>query len=183
MKSYQTIENYEILNNTTIPKLVFSKKEPTKVKAITFTDNGKTYYFSNEFGHRVSSYKESVQRPMTKKEYKVILAKMIRNTTLYGIDSDIFLEEISKLDFAEGHANKTFEIITPCLSPSKIHSLVMNLGNARYIYNQGENTVLQIDHSKRINGIFLPDGPEKDRIISKISSSKTMTKKIAAMPQ
>ena len=53
----------------------------------------------------------------------------------------------------------------------------MNIGAARYFYHPNENKVFHVDHSKLINGHMLVS-PESDEIISKITSSKTMTKKI-----
>lgn len=173
-----------ITNTTTShPELITSVKEPNVVCAISFEDGDKKYYFSNKQGHTVIEANGAKQRQMRKKEFKSILGKMIECVFDSDCDNELLLEEIQKLNYAEGHANKTFEVVRPLTSLDGVHSLIINLGTARYIYNQEENTVLQIDHSKRINGTFLQEGPEKDEIIHKIASSKTMTKKLATLSQ
>ena len=114
---------------------------------------------------------------MTKKEFKDICEIMVNNSHLYGDIEETVLSEIEKLDFSIGHANSTFEIVRSCVDQTKLGTLVMNIGNARYFYHPNENTVFHVDHSKLISGHMLLS-PEKDTIISKITSSKTMTKKI-----
>ena len=89
----------------------------------------------------------------------------------------IIADQGLNLDFSLGHANSTFEVVCSCSGLSKIGALALNIGTGRYLYNQDANTVFHIDHSKLINGTMMRS-PEKDEIIRKISSSKTMTKKI-----
>ena len=164
-----------------LPTLITSKSDPTQVIGLAFIDDGKKYYFSNDQGHKVIQQIGLEERPMTKNEFKEIRAKMAASIISHPEFSEELVAELEKLNFKQGHANGTFEIVTPCMSTSKIGALVINLGNARYIYNQDANTVFHIDHSKRINGAFLQEGQEKEEIIHKISSSKTMAKKISAL--
>ena len=117
---------------------------------------------------------------MTKREYKEVHTLMILKT-LERADQktqDQILPELLKLDFSLGHANSTFEINRPCIGGDRIGALIINKGLARYIYNADSNTVFHIDHSKKINGHFMQDGPEKDEIIDTITSSKTLQKKM-----
>lgn len=161
----------------TIPNLIFEKDNPERVKAIEYAFDRKHYYFSNEEGHKVYSYDKRSNRPMTKREFKHACTNMLDNLDAYGDQSALILAEIENLDFSVGHANSTFEVVCSCSGLSKIGALALNIGTGRYLYNQDANTVFHIDHSKLINGTMMRS-PEKDEIIRKISSSKTMTKKI-----
>lgn len=169
-----------MINHKTLPQLLINQENPDEIIAVTFEDNGQKYYFSNTQGHKVMTTRNSSQRPMTKDEFNQIRRKMIGNTIQCNPNPNKTLEELAKLDFSLGHANCTFQIITSPLERSNLGTLVINLGNARYLYNQEKNTVFHIDHSKLINGTFIQDGPEKEKIINIISNSKTMTKKIAS---
>lgn len=162
-----------------IPRVVYSFNDPEEVRAITYTAaNGIKYQLSNEDGHKVYlSGSMSTPRPMTKKEFKDICETIISNSEYYGDVEETILAEMEKLDFSIGHANSTFEIVKSCVDFSKLGTLVLNLGSARYFYHPDENTVFHVDHSKLINGHMLLE-PEKEEIITKITSSKTMTKKI-----
>lgn len=161
-----------------IPQIVYSFQNQDEVRAITYTKNGIKYQLSNEEGHKVyTSGSYSAPRPMTKKEYKDLYKTMILNSYLYGEKEEIILSEMEKLDFATGHANATFEIVRSCVEQSKLGTLVMNIGQARYFYHPEDSRVFHVDHSKLITGHMLTS-PEKDKIIEKITSSKTMTKKI-----
>lgn len=160
-----------------IPNLIFGKNDPEEIKALEYSFDGKYYYFSNEEGHKVYSYDKRSCRPMTKREFKNICTQMLDNLENYGEQESLILSEIEKLDFSIGHANSTFEVVCSCSGLSKIGALALNLGTGRYLYNQDANTVFHIDHSKLINGTMMKS-PEKDEIIRKITSSKTMTKKI-----
>ena len=166
-------------NELVLPTIVKNPTKPEETEAITFNQNGKKYYFSNELGHKVIYEGGYAQRAMTKKEFKEIRAKMLSKTkTSETEEKDSILKQIVNLDFAEGHANKTFEIARSLRAQTGIGALIINIGNTRYIYNQEAGTVLHIDHSKRISGRML-QGDEKTQIIDKINSSKTMAKKIA----
>ena len=162
-----------------IPRIVYSFSEPEEIRAITYTTpNGIKYQLSNEEGHKVyPSGSTSTPRPMTKKEFKEICKNILLNSEYYGDDEETILAEMEKLDFSIGHANSTFEMVRSCVDFSKLGTLVLNLGSARYFYHPEENTVFHVDHSKLINGHMLVDA-EKEEIIEKITSSKTMTKKI-----
>lgn len=169
---------YKASKELIIPQVVHSFQTQDEIRAITYTVNGIKYQFSNEEGHKVyPSGSYSSPRPMTKKEFKDICEIMVNNSHLYGDIEETVLSEIEKLDFSIGHANSTFEIVRSCVDQTKLGTLVMNIGNARYFYHPNENTVFHVDHSKLISGHMLLS-PEKDTIISKITSSKTMTKKI-----
>lgn len=160
-----------------VPSIIYDRSNPTEVQAISYSIDGKKYYFSNDEGHKVYNGTMSSPRPMTKKEFKDICSLMVLNASQYGELEETVLAEIEKLDFAEGHANSTFEVVQSCMGFSRIGALALNIGTARYLYNQDANTVFHIDHSKLINGTMMKS-PEKDEIIAKITSSKTMTKKI-----
>lgn len=166
------------ITSSEVPILELSPNDPEKVQAIIFDDEGKRYYFSNELGHKVIN-SSAEHRPMSKKEYKEVYSKMVEKTISNSDDSEQILDEIIKLDFGIGHANSTFQINKPCVGGNRLGSLIINIGCARYIYNADANTVFHIDHSKRITGYFMHDGPEKDGIIHTLTSSKTMAKKIA----
>ena len=159
-------------NETTLPELITSFSNREQVTGISYISNGKKYIFSNELGHKVTATNGYDQRPMTKTEFKEIRAKMACSILKSPDLPEKLVEELEKLDFSIGHANGTFEVVTACMSASKVSALVINLGNARYIYNQDANTVFHIDHSKLING------EEKTRLIDKITTSKTMAKKL-----
>ena len=148
------------------------------MEAITYEHNGNKYYFSNELGHKVIFSNGFEQRTMTKREFKTMCAKMRSKIKEKSQENDTMLTAINSLNFAQGHANKAFEVAISPRSQSGIGALIINIGNTRYIFNQEANTVLHIDHSKRINGRLL-QGEEKDTIIEKIASSKTMAKKLA----
>lgn len=176
MGVYQT---QVIKSDNTLPTIVKNSIQPEVTEAITYNQNGRKYYFSNELGHKVIFDGGFEQRPMTKKEFKVMRAVMLSKAKTSSMEEkDSILEQITKLDFAEGHANKTFEVASSHRAQTGIGALVINIGNTRYIYNQEAGTVLHIDHSKRINGRML-QGEEKEQIIDKINSSKTMAKKLA----
>ena len=162
-----------------IPRVVYSFRDKDEITGITYTaTNGIKYQLSNKEGHKVyPSGSTSTPRPMTKKEYKEICKTILLNSSHYGEDEAVILAEMEKLDFSIGHANSTFEIVKSCVDFSKLGTLVLNLGSARYFYHPDENTVFHVDHSKLINGHMLIE-PEKDEIITKITSSKTMKKKI-----
>lgn len=166
----------------TKPNLIFEKDNPEEVKAIEYAFDGKHYYFSNKEGHKVYSYDKRSHRPMTKREFKKACTNMLDNLESYGEQSTLILSEIENLDFSLGHANSTFEVVCSCSGLSKIGALALNIGTGRYLYNQDANTVFHIDHSKLINGTMMKS-PEKDEIIKKITSSKTMTKKIKQVLQ
>lgn len=165
--------------NSKVPTLELAPNDPEKVQAIIFYEDGKKYYFSNELGHKVISSSE--ERPMSKKEYNNIMKKMTEKTLENAEKPDEILDQLIQLDFGTGHANSTFQINRPCVGSEKIGALIFNVGSARYIYNtDGYNaTVFHIDHGKNINGHFMPDGPDKDRIITTLTNSKTLQKKIA----
>lgn len=165
----------------TLPTIINSDTELDKVIGLTYIIDGKKYVFSNELGHKVMSLNNSDKRPMTKTEFKEIRAKMASSIIKSDTIPEALVAELENLDFGLGHANGTFEVVTACLSKTKVGALVINLGHARYIYNQDANTVFHIDHSKRIIGNFMQEGPEKAKIIDKITSSKTMAKKLATM--
>ena len=110
-------------------------------------------------------------------EYKELCKTMILNCDKYGDIRDTVLATIEQLDFSKGHANSTFEIAKSYVEPNKVGTLVLNIGTARYLFNKDINSVFYIDHTKRISGHMLKS-PEKEEIIGKIYSSKTMTKKI-----
>ena len=167
-------ENEERINALS---LIFEKNTPEEVEAIEYKKDGLHYYFSNAKGHKVYSYDRCICRPMTKKEFKSICTEMLDNLDSYGEQEFIILAEIEKLDFSLGHANSTFEVIRSWSSTSKLGTLALNIGTGRFLYNIDANTVFHIDHSKFINGTMLKS-PEKDEIIKKITTSKTMTKKI-----
>ncbi len=161
-----------------IPKIVYDFQNQDEIRAITYTVNGIKYQLSNEEGHKVyASGSYSAPRPMTKKEFKDLCKIMILNSSLYGEIEETILSEIEKLDFSIGHANSTFEIVRSCVDQTKLGTLVMNIGQARYFYHPNENNVFHVDHSKLISGHML-QSPERETIIDKITSSKTMTKKI-----
>lgn len=161
-----------------VPQIVHSFQNQDEVRAITYTVNGIKYQLSNEEGHKVyPSGSYSSPRPMTKKEFKDLCKIMILHSESYGEIEETIISEIEKLDFSIGHANSTFEIVRSCVEQSKLGTLVMNIGQARYFYHPKENTVFHVDHSKLISGHMLTS-PEKETIIDKINSSKTMTKKI-----
>ena len=170
-----------ITKESNFPQLIISNNNPDEITGISFVDNGKAYYFSNQSGHKVMTLCGKDQRPMTKNEFKEIRAKMANCIISSDTLPERLVEEMEKLNFGLGHANGTFEVVTAHMSTSGISTLVINLGNARYMYNQATNTVFHIDHSKRIVGKFMQDGPEKTTIINKITSSKTMSKKLAAI--
>ena len=178
IESVEKVPVYASGEQIIIPQVVHGFQNQDEVRAITYTVNGIKYQFSNEEGHKVyplGSY--SSPRPMTKKEFKDICKIMVLNSSAYGEIEETILSEIEKLDFSIGHANSTFEIVRSCVEQSKLGTLVMNIGAARYFYHPNENKVFHVDHSKLINGHMLVS-PESDEIISKITSSKTMTKKI-----
>ena len=127
------------------PKIITSNQDPEQVIAITYTDNGKKYSFSNEFGHKVQT--SDGTRPMTKTEFKEVRAKMARCILESREPSESLTIELEKLDFAQGHANGTFEVVTSCMSQSNIGALVMHIGPARYIYNLDANSVFHNIHS------------------------------------
>ena len=168
---------YSVEEKLNKPTIIFEKNNEEEVKALEYEREGKHYYFSNEEGHKVYSYDRRSIRPMTKREFKSICTEMLDNLDTYGVESSLILAEIEKLDFSLGHANSTFEVVCSCSGLSKIGALALNIGTGRYLYNQDANTVFHIDHSKLINGTMMKS-PEKDEIIKKITSSKTMTKKI-----
>lgn len=170
--------NYGSCEQPIIPTIVYSFNNSEEIRAITYTINGTKYQLSNEDGHKVyASGSCSAPRPMTKKEFKDICKLMILNSHTYGDIEEIVLSEIEKLDFSLGHANSTFEIVRSCVEQSKLGTLVMNIGPARYFYHPTEDKVFHVDHTKLINGHMLV-APEKDEIISKMTTSKTMIKKI-----
>ena len=178
IESVKNVPVYASNEQTIIPQVIYSFQNQDEIRGITYTVNGTKYQFSNEEGHKVySSGSCSTPRPMTKKEFKDICKIMILNSSSYGEAEEVILSEIEKLDFAIGHANSTFEIVRSCVEQSKLGTLVMNIGPARYFYHPTENRVFHVDHSKLINGHMLTP-PESDAIIAKITSSKTMTKKI-----
>ena len=178
IESVEKVPVYASGEQIIIPQVVYSFQNQDEIRAITYTVNGTKYQFSNEEGHKVyqpGSYSSS--RPMTKKEFKDICEIMILNSSAYGDAEEIILSEIEKLNFSIGHANSTFEIVKSCVEQSKLGTLVMNIGPARYFYHPNEDRVFHVDHSKLINGHMLTP-PESNKIIEKIKSSKTMTKKI-----
>ena len=162
--------------NSKVPALELAPNDPEKVQAIIFIEDRKKYYFSNELGHKVIS--SSDERPMTKKEYKTILETMTRKTLENAENPDKILDELIQLDFGMGHSNSTFQINRPCVGTDRIGALIFNSGTSRYIYNADVGTVFHIDHANHINGHFMQDGPDKDRIIGTLTSSKTLQKKI-----
>ena len=165
------------IGQSEIPTLETAPNEPDKIQAVYYDKDGKRYYFSNELGHKVYS-PNAGGRPMTRREYKEIHTLMILKTLEKAKGQDQILQELLKLDFGLGHANSTFEINKPCIGGDRIGALIINKGFARYIYNADSNTVFHIDHSKHINGCFMPEGPEKDKIIETLTSSKTLQKKM-----
>lgn len=164
--------------NINKPKILYDKENQENPSAIVYNYAGKKYIFSNEEGHKVSLSYGRALRPMSKKEFKDICTIMLNNSSQYGDEEALILSEIEKLDFGIGHANSTFEVIKSSMEISKISALALNIGTGRYLYNQKDNTVYHIDHSKLINGTMMKS-PEKDEIIKKITDSKTMTKKIS----
>ena len=170
---------YTYFENSKKPQVINGENNET---TLIFNYDGKQYRFSNEKGHQVIQDTGRQKRPMTRKEFNQICALMIQRTSTFYKSADDVIEEVSKLDYAKGHANTTFEVTASPLSSSSIDVLTINLGNARFIYNQSANTVLHIDHSKLINGRML-QGEEKEKIIQKIKTSKTMTKKINEVMQ
>ena len=71
---------------------------------------------------------------------------------------------MEKLDFSIGHANSTFEIVKSCVTTKKVGTLVLNIGPARYLFNEDTNSIFHIDYTKHINGHMLKS-PEKEEII------------------
>lgn len=167
------------LTESHIPVLEMSTSDPEKVQAITFNEGGKKYYFSNELGHKVITSGE--ERPMTKKEYRQVLQSMTEKTLENADNPDQILDELIQLDFGIGHANSTFQINKPCIGENRTGALIINQGFARYIYNADSNTVFHIDHSKHINGSFMQEGSEKDKIIHTLTTSKTLQKKLESL--
>ena len=165
------------IKRTIIPEIIYDRDNPEQIKALAYNKDGKRYYFSNEEGHKVYSEDRRSCRPMTKREFKDICTLMLEQAGSYGETEATILAQIENLDFGLGHANSTFEVVLSCMSLHRIGALALNIGTSRYLYNQEAETVFHIDHSKLINGTMLKS-PEKDAIIQKITSSKTMTKKI-----
>lgn len=165
-------------NQLILPQIIYTDQTKEKVLAIIYNVNGKKYYLSNENGHKVYSLGvDSMPRPMTKKEFKQLCSTLILNSKYYNELEDQIITAVEQLDFSKGHANSTFEIAKSCLDLNPLGTLVMNIGNAKYFYNTYNDSVYHIDHSKLILGRTLKE-TEKEKIISKISTSKTMTKKI-----
>lgn len=157
------------------PTLEQSPEDPTKVQAIFFDQDHKRYYFSNDQGHKV--IEQNLVRPMTKKEYISGFQQMLTDT-LAEPTTEPILDELLKLDFGIGHANSTFEVTRPCLSVGTEVVQIFNKGTSRFIYNIANDTVYHINRSKNINGLFLPDGPEKEQVIKILTTSKTMQAKM-----
>ncbi len=168
MSNYKPTESHQDIT------LEYSKNDPTNVEAIFFDENNTRYYFSNELGHKIIS--GSVKRPMTKKEYKESLDKLIKKAASTQ-NRDQILDEIINLDFGLGHANSTFEITKPLLSDSDQTILILNQGISRYLYSPNANTVFHIDRSKHINGSFI-DGSEKNNVVQILTHSKTIQRKM-----
>ena len=178
IESVEKASLYGASEQIIIPQIMYSFQNKEDIRGISYTINGIKYQFSNDEGHKVySSGSYSAPRPMTKKEFKDICKIMVLNSSSYGEAEELILSEIEKLDFSIGHANSTFEIVRSCVEQSKLGTLVMNIGPARYFYHPNEDKVFHVDHSKLISGHMLVP-PESDEIISKITSSKTMNRKI-----
>ena len=142
------------------------------------------FVFSNEEGHKVFYNGGHSARPMSKKEYKEVRAAMIIAASKCEPDKKSkYLDEIAKLDYTTGHNNATFEVITTIKEPSIIKSLAINLGNMRYVYSQVDGNVLKVNLDRTTRSGYMNDGTEKDKIINKITTSKTMAKKIAEIKQ
>ena len=170
----------------------FDLKEPQLIRhmendeayAMAFHKDGKRYFFSNDEGHTVISDGGTKNRPMSKKEFENVVKLMIDASIKCDTKKrKKYLDEIAKLDFSLGHANATFEVYADLEKPSKINFLAINLGNLRYVYEQETGNVLKVHVDRTSPNGYMLDGPEKNEIINKITSSKTMAKKIAAMPQ
>ena len=151
--------------------------ETEKVLAITYTEEQNKYFLSNQEGHKVYTRDNSFYRPMTKQEYKETYLKILNSIPNDSTISDTILVELENLDFSTGHANSTFEIVKSYLEPHGIGALALNIGLNRYLYNQQKETIYHIDRSKLTVGRML-QSPEKDEIIKKLTTSKTMTKKL-----
>ena len=178
IESNEKIPVYDINDQLIVPQIIYKDDSNEEIQAITYTVNGIKYHLSNGDGHKVYRLGTiAAPRPMTKKEFKELCKTLILNFDKYDDIGDTILAIVDQLDFQMGHANSTFEIVKSCVDPRPVGTLVMNIGTARYLYNQDVNSVFHIDHTKFISGHMLQE-PEKERIISKIKTSKTMTKKI-----
>lgn len=170
---YQII--YEDLR---VPEVLTSIKD-NSVYAIAFHDNGIRYLFSNTKGHTRISNSGNNTRPMTKREFKIVKAKMLekihQNAT--ETEKDFFYNYISTLNFAKGHTEETMEVGTSLIDKSKINFLAVNFGHLRYVYTESEDTVMVVNRDKNYECHYIYDS-DKDKIIEKIKSSKTITKKI-----
>lgn len=177
--SYPERPEYIIYKDSTKPELLTMLGQDGLTK-IAFQKGGKRYLFSNDDGHVVISNSGHSIVPMERKEFEEVRDLMIDSTNNCNSEKKAtYLKEIGKLDYHIGHANSTFEVITKIGEPTTIQSLIINLGNLRYVYSQDKKTVLKVNVLDRcMHSIYL-EGEEKERIIGKITNSKTMTKKIA----
>ena len=180
---YELMEYIKKHNNK--PEIIYKDSEKPEVlrdydtqeiRAIAFNKDGRRYLFSNDEGHIVIYNNANTNRPMTKKEYNEIKKAMINSAIKNNSESDI-LNSISSLDFNQGHANATFEVLTSISTPQKVRSLALNINLMRYVYNLEDQSLLIVNREKETSG-YMIDGEAKDHIVNTMMHSKTMTKKI-----
>lgn len=147
-----------------------------KIRAVAFNKDGKRYLFSNNEGHIVIYNNARINRPMTKKEFYNIKNMMITSAINTDDETEV-LENITSLDFNQGHANATFEVLTSISKPEKVKSLALNINLMRYVYNLEDQSLLIVNREKETSG-YMIDSKEKDNIVNTMLKSKTMTKKI-----
>lgn len=151
-----------------------------EIYAIAFHQDNKRYIFSNEYGHLVIYNGGHSKKPMTKREYEEIRNQMINNVIKLNKEKrDIYLDEIITLDFSIGHANAVFEVHNHDYSDqTTISSLIINIDNMRYVYSPENNTVLKVNIDRTSPSGYITSKREKDEIIHKLTTSKTIRKKI-----
>lgn len=158
---------------------IFKRENDKEAYALAFNYNGQRYYFSNSEGHETIYNGGHSTRPMTRHEFKTITARMLRKTKAI-LDSESqreTLAEISKLNYREGQINATFKaIIDHNTIKTSVGRLALNLGNFRYIYTPGIESVYKLNCSD-FSGHMIA-GDEKKEMIDKMKSSKTMAKVI-----
>lgn len=173
---YQDSKKPEILK-------LLSEEKPF---ALAFNDSGKRYIFSNEDGHRVifscANPQAQARRPMTRKEFEDIREKMTEKAKGASEETEI-LAEIKKLDFAKGHANAVFDVITYVDGENQVRALAININFSRYVYDLENERLSRVDTSRQITTKEITDTKKKDEIVNKMFTSKTLQKKINEVHQ
>ena len=189
-----TRRRFEYERSRRQPIIYRESKEPEILKisdeekpfAIAFNDSGKRYIFSNNDGHVVifstNDPQNQARRPMTKKEFEEIKEKMTDKAQTAQEKAEL-LSEINELDFAKGHANAVFNVLTYINGENKVRALAININFSRYVYSLEDERLISVDTSRKRTTTEITDENKKNEITHKMFASKTLQKKINEVHQ